>query len=124
MAAIDRRAVLGRHVEGVEDVLHADRHAAQRRVFAVGVLPGKKRPRLHLGLASGDPFQAARDERLRAELAALDPVGGLFRSQTAGLDHRLSIIAAIPCNAETSWSSARDPSAALRPSPAPGSAMP
>src|SRR5688500_4972512 len=89
MAAIDRGAVLRRKVEGVEDVLHADGKPAQRPL-AGGLrersLVGQKSPRLHGALALGDALEAALQERLRVELAALDPGRSRFRSQTSGLD--------------------------------------
>ena len=84
LALEDRRVVPGRHVVGVDDVLHPHRHAAQHAAFRrVGRLGLRQRevgieigPRLHGGLALGDALEAGAHQRLRGERAGLDPGGG------------------------------------------------
>ncbi len=80
----DRRVVAGRHVVGVDDVLHAHRHAAQHAAFRRVGRPGLRQrevgieigPRLHGGLALGDALEAGAHQRLRGERAGLDPGDG------------------------------------------------
>ena len=83
MARIDRRAVPGRHVGGVDQVLDRDRDAVQRpargrrvaaprrgeRRLGIEILPGADHR-----LARGDPFEACGDQRLGAEPAFGDLV--------------------------------------------------
>ena len=66
VAAIDRRAVLGRHVDGVDDVLDPDRHAGEQ--------PG----------SSG----AIGGARLRQRLLRIEPGPGLDRSALASARSR------------------------------------
>ena len=72
-ALVDRRAPFGRHVEGVDDVLDAERHAGERAALAAvveGAGRGKRRvridmrPGVHLALARGDAVEAGARHRL------------------------------------------------------------
>ena len=72
MAAIDRRAHLGRHVRGVDDVLDADRDAAQRtfglRARVFGAM-GEGANGLFLGVDGRERF---RKRRVGRQLALVD----------------------------------------------------
>src|SRR5262245_36696550 len=66
VAAVDRRTVLGRHVDSIDDVLDADRYAAKRTPAAgsvdgvrlgQGLLRIEPRPSLVLGVC-GSPIEA------------------------------------------------------------------
>jgi hypothetical protein len=91
---MEHRAVLGRHVGGVDDVLDADRQAVQgpERPAALALLVGgarlpervlrvEERPGLDLGLARLDPLQAGLDELLRGEPAVPKRRGDVGRAQ-------------------------------------------
>ena len=78
VAAIDRRAHLGRLVEGVDDVLHADRHAMQRPALARAVERARlrerqlgidARPGVHDAFAAVDARKAVAHHRLAGDLA-------------------------------------------------------
>ena len=82
VAAVDARAVFGRHVSGLDDVFDAERNALQHvasrapvvlpreheRPFDIEVLP-----RLDLRLTRLDALSARGDERRTRELALHDP---------------------------------------------------
>ena len=72
MAAIDHRSHLGRHVLGVDDVLDADRDAAQRAFFLRARIPGamgEGADGLLLGVDGGERF---RKRGVRRQLALVD----------------------------------------------------
>src|SRR6185437_3564864 len=84
-AAIDRRAESGRHVEGVEEVLHRDRHPEERagRRRTIGFLRLRKRllarevlPRSDLALTKVDARKARTDERLGSQPSVANLRGG------------------------------------------------
>ena len=83
VVGIDRRAVFGRHVGGVEDVLERDRQAAQRLVLERGVaLLGLARAveierdeGVDLRLARGDRLRALFDQLRGRQFAGLDAAG-------------------------------------------------
>src|SRR5205085_5747660 len=104
VAGVDGGAVFGRHVVRIEDVLHPDRHAVERRARITRGRPIAREmcPGLDDGLALGDAAAAARDQRLGGELATLDESGGLPCAQSKSVAHRLSIIAASRWLVETS----------------------
>ena len=92
-AGVDRRAVGGRHVGGVDDVLDADRQAVQRPArLLVVALPRRRdrlvgvdvRPRVQLALALADPLQALAHELLGAQLAFIEEPDGLGRRDHPG----------------------------------------
>ena len=80
LACEDRRVVAGRHVVGVDDVLHADRDAAQqataRRVGGLGLGDGlvgiEMGPGLHDAVALGDAIEIAAHQFLGGQRAGLD----------------------------------------------------
>jgi hypothetical protein len=91
---VQHRAVLGRHVGGVEDVLHAHRHAVQRpdRLARALALVGRARlrqrvllvqesPRLHLRLERADALEAGLDQLLRSQPAFTDFARGVGRGE-------------------------------------------
>src|SRR5262249_2458142 len=76
---VDRRAELGGEIDGIEDVLHAHRQAAQRerrKARGLRLAPGagdvERRQRAHLLLARSDRLGAGIDHVGRAELAGFD----------------------------------------------------
>ena len=84
-AGVDRRAVLGRHVGGVDDVLHPDREAVQQPERPAGgavaverlrllqdMVGIEIRPRANAGLALGDNLQARLGELHGLQRAACD----------------------------------------------------
>ena len=94
VALVDRRAVAGRHIDGVDQILDRDRNAVQRpagrRCIAV---PGRGKRRLAVEMMPGadhrlarrDPLEAGDDERRGAE-----PAGGdLPRGITGGEGERI-----------------------------------
>ena len=77
-AFVDRRAPFGRQVEGVDDVLDAERHAGERSALrvAVGRARGGQRrlgvemgPGMHLAVAGGDAVEAGPHHRFARGLA-------------------------------------------------------
>src|SRR5258706_8512289 len=89
-SAMQRRAVFGRHVRGVDDVLDADRYAAEgsgRLTRAAQVIRGarlRKReilveegPGLNLRLCRANALEASADELFAAEASLLDQPHGL-----------------------------------------------
>lgn len=79
VAGVDRRAVPGGHVAGVEDVLHAHRQAVQQPAHRAAVQRARLRkrhvaiqefPGLHAFFACFDPVEAGIDEVLGADHAA------------------------------------------------------
>src|SRR5262249_22092757 len=87
---VQRRAVLGRHVRGVDDVLDADRHAVQRsdRLSRQSMLVGgarlrqrvvgiEKRPRLDTGVGFTDARQTRSDVLLGRDHAVADQPRGV-----------------------------------------------
>jgi hypothetical protein len=91
-ALVQHRAVLGRHVAGVEDVLHAHRHPVQRpdrlaRALAlVGgarlrqrVLLVQERPGLDLRLERADALEAGLHQLFRRQPAFSDFARGVGR---------------------------------------------
>jgi hypothetical protein len=82
VSEINRRAVFGRHVGGVENVLQPDRQAAQRLVLDAGRLRRRARAgqierdeRRDLALALGDGVGAEIERSRGGELARLDGAG-------------------------------------------------
>src|SRR3954468_9207386 len=72
VAAVDRRAVLGRQVRRVDDVLDADRHAVQARTgghagegagLRENLIALDERPGPHLGFARGDALETGGGAR-------------------------------------------------------------
>ncbi len=84
-AGVERGAVLGRVVLGVDDVLDADRDAVERPQRAAGPAVRVERIGLRAGMGGVD-----RGEGVDLALARLDPgkarVGDLARGQGAGSD--------------------------------------
>ena len=88
MAFEDRRAVLGRHVRGVDDVLHAIGHADERPALVAAVefpclfdrgIRIEVLPRLHLRFAFDDAIEARTRDRLARRVACAnrrDDLGG------------------------------------------------
>jgi hypothetical protein len=80
MPGIDRRAVGGREIDGVENIFHADRQSAQRRAREARRLRAALR-RGQIKRGEGADFRLARRDRLGAEfddrrwrkLPAFDP---------------------------------------------------
>ena len=77
---MDRRAVAGRKVGGVENVLDADRQAAQRQSQELRRIGGaarrldvERRESADLRLARRNGFGAEIDHRTWGELAGFDP---------------------------------------------------
>ena len=115
LALEDRRVVAGRHVVGVDDVLDADRHAAQH-AFPDGVgglglgdrqVGIEEGPGLHDGLALGDAIEAVAHQLLGGERACLDAgdgFGGAERLHSALLTQpAMSSSVASSCWRPTSW---------------------
>ena len=82
VAEIDRRAVFGRHVGGVENILQPDRQAAQRLVLDAGRLRGRARAGeverdegADLALALGDGVGAEIERVGGGEFAGFDGAG-------------------------------------------------
>jgi hypothetical protein len=93
MSGVDRRAVLGREIDRVEDVLDADGKPAKRRSGKARALRGLARPldvecgkRADLRLALGDRALASLDDRRGRELSGRDAACEIERVQrlTAG----------------------------------------
>src|ERR1019366_4161892 len=87
---VDRRAVLGRHVASIDDVLDAERHAGQWPALAAFVERARLRdhlvrvqvmPRLHLWLARSDALEAGARHRFAGGLAGVDSRYDLRRRQ-------------------------------------------
>ncbi len=103
-AGIDRRAVAGRHVGGIEDVLDPERYALHQRA-AVGparrgerLVGGDVDPGAHHRLAVADSLEAALDNGLGGEAARLDAADDLgggqamrFGIRHGGLSRRWSL---------------------------------
>jgi hypothetical protein len=81
MIAVDGRAVFGRKVRRVEDVLDADRQAVQRGICgsgrgrAAGALQVIGDKGADLALARRDRLAAKRDHGGGLDLAGFDPAG-------------------------------------------------
>ena len=89
MAGIDRRAVFGREIDGVENVLDADRQPAQRHLRAS---PGAAAARRAAARSSAtkapisprarrSPAAQSSTTAARREFAGLDPAGEIERGQ-------------------------------------------
>jgi hypothetical protein len=87
---VNGRAPFGRHVEGVDDVLDAERHAAERPVLAVlveGAGGGKRglavemRPGVDFRFAYGDALKAGVHHGLAGGLSLADRCNDLGRGQ-------------------------------------------
>ena len=81
VAAIDRRAVSGRHVRGVDDVLDSHRYAVQRPLRRLPVERARLRqrhiridmyPGSQLAVARRDAFEACRHQLLGSQPAGVD----------------------------------------------------
>jgi hypothetical protein len=97
---VDRRAVFGRHVLGIDDVLDADGNAMQRPDAQTLPAPliGPARllesevavevgPRLHDLLTFRDPLKAGRDQHLRRDFTRHDAPRGFGRGQLRQVGH-------------------------------------
>ncbi len=100
-AAVDRRAVLGRHVVGVDHVLDPHRHALQH-ARAPGPIDGARlrqrvlrvEPHPGLDLAAGlHAVEAVADQGLGGQGAGFEAGGGVARGQALGAAHLASPIA-------------------------------
>ncbi len=98
VAAVDRRAVLGRHVVGVDDVLDPDRNALEqaRPPGAVGgarlrqcQLRVQPNPGLDRGAGFG-AIEAVADQRLGGQAAGFEAGRRLARGQPLGAAHLAS----------------------------------
>ena len=80
---------------GVEDVLHAQRQAVQRRIRGFRLRERDARheigPGAHLVLARRDALEAGAKQILGGELSALDAPRRLPGAESVGLDHAASI---------------------------------
>ena len=98
------KSVFGRHVDGVDDVLDADRNAVEGADGAAFRLPGiggaglgqrevgvEEDPGLHLRLAGGDAGEAGGDEGLGGERTGGDPAGGLGGAEIGRVSHWLRL---------------------------------
>ncbi len=121
LAREDGRIVTRRHVVGVDDVLHADRHAADqpRRCLVRRARLGERQLRIEMGpgmedrLACPDAIEAGAHQRLRRQHAGSNRRGRLGGGQQAGFDfaHDSTLCAqaatssrrASSCRRPTSW---------------------
>jgi hypothetical protein len=90
VAAVDRRTHLGRHVEGIDDVLDPDRQPVQRPAGAGAVERARLRergigveidPRPDHAVLAGDSGKAGTHHRLAAERAGSDAAHDLGRGE-------------------------------------------
>ena len=108
VAAVDRRAVLGRHVDRVDDVLDPDRNPGQqarppgpvgRARLGQRLLRIEPRPGLDLGTGT-DPLQAIADQSLGGQRAGGKARRCLAGGQALGAAHGRS-----PCSSRRSTQS-------------------
>jgi hypothetical protein len=98
MSLVDGRAVLGRHVAGIDDVLHAEGHAVKQSAPAASVeraclrercVRVKVVPGLNLRLARCDAVETRAHHRLAGGAARADRSDDLGCSQFIQRPHRL-----------------------------------
>src|SRR4029079_17532635 len=88
MSVMDRGAIAGRHVAGVEDILDADRNAVERAPPRLAVTCPRLRdsevavdigPGADGGIALGNAGKARLDQRLGCRGARFEPLRGVER---------------------------------------------